>query len=246
MNKAIIFSIILCLFAFNVNADTVELTNGKKIEGTFVGREGNTIKFEVDGINMSFQAKDVKNISMGSTAASKKAQGKVAEKSHNSAAPVIIPAGTIIMVKLSDTLDSGRHAKGHKFSAVLEGSLVSNGVTVVAAGSKVYGLVTEAVKSRRVVGNAKLIIVITDINIGGQLTPVTTDGINALTQSTGASSVGKVGRAAAIGALADGSHGARTGAKVGLGAAILSRGNQVVIPAGTLLEFKLTQPLEKK
>ncbi len=218
----------------------------KELRGTFVGREGDAMKFEVDGINMSFQAKDVKNISMDSASAPKKSQGKVAGKSHNSAAPVIIPAGTTITVKLSDTLDSGRHAKGHKFGGVLEGSLVSNDVTVAAAGNKVYGLVIEAVKSRQVVGNAKLIIVITDINIGGQLTPVTTDGINALAQSTGASSVRKVGGSAVIGTLADGSHGARTGAKVGLGVAILSRGNQAVIPARILLEFKLTQPLEKK
>ena len=35
------------------------------MHGKFIGREGAPIKFEVDGINMSFQAKDVKNISMG-------------------------------------------------------------------------------------------------------------------------------------------------------------------------------------
>lgn len=252
MNKAIFFSITLGLLALNAHADTIELSNGKKMEGTFVGREGDTIKFDVDGISMSFQAKDVKNISMGTAAAaspgtsSGKSSGKAPEKSKASAGPVTIAAGTTVMVKLSDTLDSGRHTKGHKFSAALEGALVSNGVTVAAAGSKVYGVITEAVKSRRLAGNAKLMIMITDINIGGQITPVTTSSINALTKPTGASTVGRTARAAAIGGLIDGSSGAKTGAKVGLGASILKGGNQVVIPAGTLLEFKLSAPLQKK
>jgi len=47
-------------------------------------------------------------------------------------------------------------------------------------------------------------------------------------------------------ALLDGSSGARTGAKEGLGAAILRGGNQVVIPGGTLLDFKLDEELQKK
>lgn len=44
--------------------------------------------------------------------------------------------------------------------------------------------------------------------------------------------------------MIDGSSGARTGAKVGVGAAILSGGNKAQIPAGTLLEFSLTEALE--
>ena len=220
-------------------ADTIELSNGKTMEGTFIGREGDTIKFEVDGINMSFEAKDVKNIAMGSI---KPAQSQVVKQ----AGTAVMPAGSSVTIRLSDALDSGKHATGHKFTALLEGSLVADGITVVQAGSKVYGVISEAVKARRVAGNAKLMIALTDINIDGQIIPVSTDVINAITQATAASSAGKVARGAAIGALADGSSGARTGAKVGAGAAILSGGNQVVIPAGTLLDFKLSQPLEKK
>lgn len=220
-------------------ADTIELSNGKTMEGTFIGREGDTIKFESGGINMSFEAKDVKNIAMGST---KPAQSQGVKQ----ASTAVMPAGSSVTIRLTDTLDSGKHATGHKFTAVLEGSLVTDGVTVVQAGSKVYGVISEAVKARRIAGNAKLMIALTDINIDGQIRPVSTGIINATTQATAASSAGKAVRGAAIGALANGSSGARTGARVGAGAAILSGGNQVVIPAGTLLDFKLSQPLAKK
>jgi len=89
-------------------------------------------------------------------------------------------------------------------------------------------------------------ITLTDININGNITPISTSAINALTKSTGKSTVGRVGRATAIGALADGSDGAKTGAKIGLGVSLLRGGNQVVVPAGTLLDFKLSAPLKVK
>lgn len=250
MNKATLLPLIFTLLAPVAYADTIELSNGKTIEGTFTGREGDTIKFDVDGINMTFQAKDVKNISMGGSTTAEKAPAPKTTNTRTAepapSGPVTIAAGTSVLVKLSDTLDSGRQSTGHKFSGVLEGALVSNGVTVAAAGSKVYGVITEAVKARRIAGNAKIMVTITDINIGGVITPLTASSINALTKPTGASSAGKMVRGAAIGALVDGSDGAKTGAKVGLGVAILRGGNQVVIPAGTLLEFRLSQPLEKK
>jgi hypothetical protein len=57
---------LLALMMTSVFADVIELKNGKKIEGTFIGREGDNIKFDADGITMTFNASDVKNISMGS------------------------------------------------------------------------------------------------------------------------------------------------------------------------------------
>ncbi len=65
-------------------------------------------------------------------------------------------------------------------------------------------------------------------NIGGQ-------GVNSAKTS-----VGRTARAAAIGGLVDGSDGAKTGAKVGGGAAILTKGNDIQVPKGELIEFILS------
>ena len=250
MNKIQIMTFSMFFFLTSAYADVVELTNGKSIEGTFIGREGDTIKFEVDGINMSFQAADVKNISMGSAAkapASSSTDAKVnTENKKAPVGPATIAAGTGLTIRLSEALNTGKHTVGHKFSAVLEGALIANGVTVAPAGSKVYGVVTEAEKGGRVAGQAKMLITVTGINIKGEITTVSTSSINALSTPTGSTTGGSVVRGAAIGGLVDGSSGAKTGAKVGLGAAILRGGNQVVIPSGTLLDFKLTQALTNK
>ena len=239
--KIFIALILLTISPFTY-ADTIELNNGKTFDGTFSGRDGDNITFEVDGISMSFQAKDVKNISMGSA---KKETVKTPQKTSPSG-PVEIATGTTLTVRLSDTLNSGSHATGHKFSGVLEGALSNNGITLAPAGSKVYGVISEAVRARRLAGSAKLMITITDININGKITPVSVSAINALTESTAKGTVRKVGKGAAIGALANGSDGAKDGAAIGLGIAILKGGNQVVVPAGTLLDFKLTKSLKLK
>ncbi len=54
-----------------------------------------------------------------------------------------VPAGTALRVRLLDGIDSRKAAVGDRFSATLEGDLGADGVTVVAAGSKLYGQIAE-------------------------------------------------------------------------------------------------------
>ncbi len=54
-----------------------------------------------------------------------------------------VPAGTALRVRLLDGIDSRKGAVGDRFSATLEGDLGADGVTVVAAGSKLYGQIAE-------------------------------------------------------------------------------------------------------
>jgi hypothetical protein len=167
----------------------------------------------------------------------------MAEETKAEPKAVTVPAGTRIMVETIDVLDSSRQKAGHRFRAKLAGDLVADGKVVAPGGSILYGILAEAKKSRRAIGRAELVLTFTDITINGQLVPIQTSAIQAVTDATAKKSASQVGRAAAIGGLADGKSGARTGAKVGAGAAILTGGSQVKIPPNTLLEFNLAQPL---
>lgn len=153
------------------------------------------------------------------------------------------PAGTHIMVKLESALDSRQHKAGHKFTAVLEGDIVADGKVIAPRGTTVYGQLTDAKKSGRLAGQSEMQITLTHILINNQLHPVVTSGVKAVTDNTAKNTVGKTARGAAIGGLAGGSKGARTGAKVGAGLSIITSGNQINIPAGTLLDFTLGAPL---
>jgi hypothetical protein len=86
-------------------------------------------------------------------------------------------------------------------------------------------------------------ITFTHLMINGQLKPIQTSNIQTIAEKgSGGDTVGKTARGAAIGALADGKDGARTGAKIGLGLAILTAGRSVNIPSGTLLDITLVAP----
>ena len=154
-----------------------------------------------------------------------------------------VPAGTHLMVRLSDTVNSKAHGEGHRFTAELEWDLVVNGTVVAPRGSKVYGQLAKSEQSGRMVGRSKMTITFTHLMIDGQLKPIQTSNIQTVADKGSAGdSVGKTARGAAIGALADGRDGARKGAKIGLGVAILTGGRSVNIPSGTLLDITLDLP----
>lgn len=225
------------------NADVLELNNGKIFEGTLAGKEGDSIQFEVDGISMTFKATDVKNISVGASAGAKAPeQAKKVEKEGVAKGDrPTVPAGTRLVVKLSQPLSSSSNKAGHKFTAALESALVVDGVTIAAAGSTVYGVVLESKSSGRLAGSSSMLLSLTDIKVEEQMKPIKTSGIQGVSNNTAKNTVGKTARGAAIGGLVDGSSGAKTGAKVGVGASVLTKGSQVGIPAGTLLEFTLSE-----
>lgn len=162
---------------------------------------------------------------------------------YKAPASVTVPAGTHLMVNLDSAIDSRQHKAGHKFTATLEGDIVANNTVVAPRGSKVYGQLTATKKSGRLAGRSEMQITLTQILINNQLKPIVTSGVKAVTDSTAKKTAGTVARGAVIGALADGKKGARTGAKIGAGVSVLTSGNQINIPAGTLLDFTLGAPL---
>lgn len=155
---------------------------------------------------------------------------------------VTVAAGASLMIETQSELNSKKHGAGHRFQAVLVGDLVSaDGKVVAPNGSMVFGILSAAKKSGRVVGKASLIIEFDSIMVNNRRIPIATSQVQAATDGTTKKSAGQVVRGAAIGGLIDGKKGARTGAKVGAGAAIVTGGNQINVPGGTLLEIQLRE-----
>jgi hypothetical protein len=162
--------------------------------------------------------------------------------SYSEEAKSVIPRGTSFMIKTIDTIDGSKHSAGHKFSAILEGDLIVDGKKVVNSGSRVYGVVVESVQAGRLVGSSKLSIKLTQIMVENKLVYITTNQLNYTgEEGSGTDTVKKTARAAAIGGLIDGSSGAKTGAKVGLGVSVLTKGGAIGIPSGTYLDFTFDQ-----
>ncbi|MGF1509780.1 MAG: hypothetical protein ACFB9M_09810 [Myxococcota bacterium] len=154
-----------------------------------------------------------------------------------------VPAGTELLVRTNQTVDSKRMNSGSQFTVTLEGNLNVGGTVAVPSGSTAYGTLVDAKKSARVVGQSQIVVSLTRIKVGGNLISIRTSGVKAAGEKKGRKTAGKAARGALIGAMFGGGKGAAMGAAAGASAQLLLGGSQVSIPANTLLEFTLADPL---
>ena len=233
---AAVFLVALCT---NAMADTLELANGTLVEGRYVTSSETYFIFESGGEIKAFPVNEVAALYL-STGVEKALSAPPAPDPT----AVTVPAGTPLMITVSETVDSRRHRSGHRFRGQLLGDIVVQGRTIVRSGSYVFGQVTESSQAGRLVGRSEMSIAFTGIMIDGQIFPITTTGLRAQSAvGSGAQTVGRTARGAAIGGLIGGRSGVGTGARVGAGVAILTSGESINIPAGTLVETTLAAPL---
>ncbi|MEP1469518.1 MAG: hypothetical protein ABJK20_00830 [Halieaceae bacterium] len=225
-----------------VIADTLELADGTLLEGEFVGSSNGIIMFNTGSNIEAFPDDQVVGIFLSSGVATAEA----AAQEPVAAAPttVTVPAGTRLVIRTTDSIDSRRHQAGHRFRGQLESAVTIDGIRVIPRRAYVHGRITQASQAGRAVGSSDMSIEFTDIMVNDQLFEIATDGMQAQTGNEAARTAGRTARAAVIGGLIGGNRsGARTGAAVGLGASLLTSGQSINIPAGTILETRLRTPL---
>lgn len=155
---------------------------------------------------------------------------------------VDVPAGSRLVMRLDDNVDSAKGA-GLRFRATLEAALLdATGKPVVPAGSKVLGIVKSAKAAGNVAGRSEVELAFTDLQVNGMLFPIQSQGVQAVGEGSGRDTGRKVAAGALVGAAFGGGNGAAKGAAIGGAAAMLTRGKQVKVPAGTVLELLLAAP----
>lgn len=155
-----------------------------------------------------------------------------------------VPAGSRLILRVEDTVDSSRMSPGQRFRASLDAALLDpSGKVVVPARTPVLGLITQTQSAGHVAGKSEVEIAFTDIEMGGVLYPMQSQAVKAVGEGSGGGTARKVAAGALIGGAIGGGKGAAQGAAVGGAAAILTRGKEVKIPRGTMLELSLAAPL---
>jgi hypothetical protein len=165
---------------------------------------------------------------------------------------VTVAAGTRILVRMVDSVDSSKQKAGYRFTATLEANLQAYDVTVAPRGTTLYGVLTQASSSGRFKGSSQLTLELTDIVINGTAYPLMTTDYEVKGQGEGGNTAKKVlggtGLGALIGGIAGGGKGAGigalAGAATGTAVAATKKGEQVSVPSETLLEFRLAHPTE--
>jgi hypothetical protein len=248
------------LFAGATVADTLELKDGRVIQGRFLGGTQALVRFSVNGEVQTFNVTEIVALTFTNN------YGAVAGGPDPTPVPqavvpapapvpaggqVTIPAGQPLLVRMIDGVDSKKNNVGDIFHASLETDLTINGGLVARKGTDIYGRLAEAKEAGHLSGSAELQLELTRMVINGQDYPVVSSDYNVKGKGRGTNTAQKVGggaiAGAIIGAIAGGGRGAAIGAgagsAAGAGVQILTRGQQVKVPSETLLEFRLQQPV---
>src|SRR4051794_25568587 len=161
-----------------------------------------------------------------------------------------VPTGTLVSVRLGESLGSKTSQAGQDFTATLAEPVVVEGKEIIPSGADARGTVVDAKSLGHFKGGARLQIELNSIKDY----KVQTASVNRAIQGKGKRSAvmigGGAGAGALIGALAGGGKGAAIGALVGGGAgtagAAFTGNKEIVLPAETVVSFKLLQPIEIK
>jgi hypothetical protein len=259
LSLAILAGIAFLGFSISASADTLQLKDGRVIQGKFLGGTQASVQFESNGKIDLYDVDQVISITFtgGPSASSeprpasppREANALAANPQKNDSA-LTVPAGTSLLVRMIDSVDSDKNHVGDRFRASLEQDLAVDGVVVAKRGSDVYGRLAESKEAGHFEGKSQLKLELTDILINNRLQAIMSGDYEVSGSSRGANTAKKVGVGAVagtvIGAIAGGGKGAAIGAGVGAGAGaavqVMTKGEQVHVPSETLLDFRVAQP----
>jgi hypothetical protein len=174
----------------------------------------------------------------------------------------LVPEGSELLVRLTESLTTQRNQSGDPFHAEVVRALEIEGQVLIPVGSRVHGTVTHSKRPGRVRGRAEMTLSFEEVALpNGASVPIRgtvasveprrSDGVESSAGTIQASGekgddLKKVGASAGIGALigilAGGGGGARAGAAIGAatGAAgvLATRGSDLLLPAETELMMR--------
>jgi hypothetical protein len=246
--RGIVLATGLLLAGMHARADVLELKDGKTMQGKYVGGTAGTIRFETSaGVQVVETTKIVAlTFTGGSSASAAPAAGAAAAGTAAAVAPatqVTLAAGTPVLVRTSEVVSS-KDPAGKRFSGTLNTDLVANGTVVAKAGTRVYGTVQSSQQAGRIAGQSSLDLRLTELVVGSTTVPLTTSGYTQAGARSGRKAARGAAAGATIGAIAD--EDAGKGAAIGAAAGAAKKGETVTVPAGTVIEFELQQPVTLK
>lgn len=223
--------------------DSIELRNGKNLEGTFIGGSARQVEFlPASGATMKIPLTDV--VAIHFSAPPQKAPPPPPPAPRP---PVVIPAGSVVRIRTTDLIDVDTSQAGAQFRGAIDDPIMSGGDVIVPRGSVVVLVASKVKQGGRFKGSDVVELKINAITVRGRLYPVVTSIAEAKTEGegkkTGRKAIGGAGLGAIVGGIAGGGTGAAIGALAGGGAgvAIAASGQpHLKIPPETRLEFTLS------
>jgi hypothetical protein len=259
------------------SADVLILKTGQAVPGRFQGGDPTGVTFLVDGQYRRYDLTEVQSItiaplpaapaasapaptpapaySSGRSGTMPSSSGATYSSAPAQAAPpslgITLGAGTVITVRMIDTVDSSVHQTGQTFRASLDEPLMFNSRVIAPRGADVTTKLVSVEEAGRIQGRSELALILYDITINGHKYEITSEEVTQSGASRGAQSAKRIGGLAVLGAviggIAAGGKGAAQGAAAGAGAGtaiqVMTHGEKVQIPAESRLDFTLSSPV---
>jgi len=168
-----------------------------------------------------------------------------------STAPVVIPAGTLLRVRSSETLDTRRLQPGAMFEVTAASDVYSGNVLAIPRGAVLNGVVIDAKTPNGLKGAPSIALQLKSLNLEGRTYDLATDTWSTQGPGKGAYSAQNTIGGAAIGAIIGGIAGRGPGAAIGAvaggatgaAASAATSGPRLIIPAEAIVNFHLAQPV---
>ena len=245
ISKLLIAAAAALLFTGIGFADTLELKDGRVLQGRYLGGTQAILRFEVNGDVQTFPTHDIVALTFtrgsgrraaepppppnnppdnpppGNAPPDNPPNDRTPPQTYNGG-DFTLPAGQPIMIRMIDSVDSSKNHVGDIFHASLETDLNVSGVLVARRGSDVYGRLASSDEGGKFSGKSELQLELTRLMIDGKDYPLVSSDYNLQGKGRGGDTAKKVGGGAVLGAIiggiAAGGKGAAIGAAAGGGA----------------------------
>jgi hypothetical protein len=162
--------------------------------------------------------------------------------------PVTVPAGTLLQIRTSEPLDTGKLQDGAAFQATVASDVFEGNVLAVPRGAVLQGTVVRVKKPGALGGSGELELQLTSLNLGGNAYPLTSDIWSSKGPNKAGYTAANTAGGALVGAIIGGiigrgpgaAIGAAAGGGVGLLASAGTNGPRQVLLPETLLNFHLS------
>lgn len=232
MHRIAALALLLALVTGAVAADRLHLTAGGVVEGTVLNEDEHHLTLQVDGEVAVFARRDIARIE----------RGVAADRGGDETRVAILPAGTPLRVVLHQRVSSQRGA-GWSWRGDLVQAVAVDGAEILPVGTPVFGTIAEAQARGTIRDGALLALELTALELDGRRRGMSTQPLVTTGDDERDRALLLTGGGALVGAVADGTDGALKGAAIGLGTAVLIEGDAVVVPAESVLTFRLKAPL---
>jgi hypothetical protein len=160
-----------------------------------------------------------------------------------------IPAGQEIDVRLQTTLSSETTTVEQRFNSTTVVNLIQNGRVLVPAGSVVRGVISAVDEAGRLDRTGSLTLTFDQMVVNGREIPMAANATQVfqsggITEELDTAGIG-AGLGGIVGGVIGGLEGALIGAAIGAGGAIVAtEGENVTLPAGSIIRIRLASPVQ--